>query len=168
MYHKTTTKQTHYPSSLRWRHNERDNVSNHQPHDCLLNRLFRRRSNKTSKLRVTGLCAGNSPVPGEFPAQMASYAENISIWWRHHVLLQIMCFMWHWPTLSSCKTCMLISYLCKRIWNMIWIIPLVWCRTAVAPVRQQWRYCSIARSHGYHHSTLHISSYNSSMYECVA
>ena len=26
--------------SLRWRHNERDSVSNHQPHDCLLNRLF--------------------------------------------------------------------------------------------------------------------------------
>ena len=30
--------------SLRWRHNERDSVSNHQPRDCLLNRLFRRRS----------------------------------------------------------------------------------------------------------------------------
>ena len=48
--------------SLQWRHNERDGVSNHQPHDCLLNRLFKPRSNKTSKLRVTGLCAGNSPV----------------------------------------------------------------------------------------------------------
>ena len=53
--------------SLRWRHNGRDSVSNHQPHGCLLNRLFRRRSKKTSKLRVTGLCAGISPVPGEFP-----------------------------------------------------------------------------------------------------
>ena len=51
---------------------------------CWLNGLFRRRSNKTSKLRVTGLCAGNSPVTGEFPAQMASNAENVSIWWRHH------------------------------------------------------------------------------------
>ena len=39
-----------------------------------------------SKLRVTGLCEGNSPVTGEFPAQMASNAENVSIWWRHHVL----------------------------------------------------------------------------------
>ena len=29
----------------------------------------------------------NSPVTGEFPAQMASYAENISIWWRHHVVI---------------------------------------------------------------------------------
>ena len=40
---------------------------------------------KTSKLRVTGLCAGSSPGTGEFPAQMASNAENVSIWWRHHV-----------------------------------------------------------------------------------
>ena len=58
-------------------------ISNQQPHDCLLNRLFRRRSKKTSKLRVTGLCAGNSPGTGEFPAQMASNAENVSIWCRH-------------------------------------------------------------------------------------
>ena len=69
---------------LQWRQNGHDSVSNHQPHDCLLNRLFRLRSKKTSKLRVTGLCAGNSPGTGEFPAQMASYAENVSIWWRHH------------------------------------------------------------------------------------
>ena len=33
---------------------------------------------------VTGLCVGNSPGTGEFPAQMASNAENVSIWWRHH------------------------------------------------------------------------------------
>ena len=44
--------------SLHWRHNGPDSASNHQPHDCLLNRLFRRRSTKTSKLRVTGLCCG--------------------------------------------------------------------------------------------------------------
>ena len=75
-----------WPFSLRWRHNDHAGVWNHQPHGCLLNRLFRRKSKKTSKLRVTGLCAGNSPGTGEFPAQMASYAENVSIWWRHHVL----------------------------------------------------------------------------------
>ena len=67
--------------SIPIRHNVRDVVSNHQPHDCLLNRVFRWRSKKTSKLRTTGLCAGNSPVTGEFPAQMASNAENVSIWW---------------------------------------------------------------------------------------
>ena len=43
-------------------------------------------SKKTSKLRVTGLCVGNSPGTGEFPAQKASNAENVSIWWRHHVM----------------------------------------------------------------------------------
>ena len=46
--------------------------------------VYSGRSKKTSKLRVTGLCAGNSPATGEFPAQMASNAENVSIWWRHH------------------------------------------------------------------------------------
>ena len=70
--------------TLQWRHYGHDSVSNHQPHDCLLKHLFRRRSKKTSKLRVTGIFAGNSSVPGEFPAQMASNAENVSIWWRHH------------------------------------------------------------------------------------
>ena len=71
---------------LQWRHNGPDSVSNHQPHDCFLNCLFRRRSKETSKLCVTGLCAGNSPGTGKFPAQMASYAENVSIWWRHHAI----------------------------------------------------------------------------------
>ena len=69
---------------LQWRHNGHDSVSNHQPYDCLLNHLFRCKSKKTSKPRVTGLCAWNSPVTGEFPAQMASNAENVSIWWCHH------------------------------------------------------------------------------------
>ena len=58
------------------------------PMVCLLKRLFRRRSKKTSKFRFTGLCGGNSPVTGEFPAQRASNAENVSIWWRHHVTLK--------------------------------------------------------------------------------
>ena len=42
--------------SYLWRHNGGDGVSNHQPHDCLLNRSFRRRSKNTSNPRVTGLC----------------------------------------------------------------------------------------------------------------
>ena len=36
------------------------------------------------KARRHWLCAGNSPEAGEFPAQIASNAENVSIWWRHH------------------------------------------------------------------------------------
>ena len=62
-------KTTHYetdlipraPMTLQWRHNDHVGVLNHQPYDCLLNRLFRRRSKRTAKLRVTGLCVGNSP-----------------------------------------------------------------------------------------------------------
>ena len=71
-------------NTLQWRCNERDGVSNHQHHHCLLNRFFRSRSKKTSKLHVTGLCVGNSPVTGEFPSQMVSNAEKVSIWWRYH------------------------------------------------------------------------------------
>ena len=71
--------------SLQQNHNEYDGISNHQRLDYLLNRLFRCRSKKTSKLRVTGICEGNSPVTGEFPTQRASNVENISIWWHHHV-----------------------------------------------------------------------------------
>ena len=108
-------------SALQWRHNGRNVVSNHRRLDCLLSRMFRRRSKKTSKVRVTGLCEGNSPVTGEFPAQRASNAENVSIWWRHHVLaayhinignaspqLSFNHFnnTFHWPRgLSWCQLC---------------------------------------------------------------
>ena len=34
---------------------------------------------KISNLRVTGLCVGNSPVTGEFPAQRASDTKNVFI-----------------------------------------------------------------------------------------
>ena len=69
------SKLTWYPASLHWRHIDHDGVSNHQPHGCLLNRLFRRRWKKTSKLRFTGLCVGNSPGPVNSPHKRASYAE---------------------------------------------------------------------------------------------
>ena len=41
-----------FVTTLEWRHNGCDGVSNLEPHHCLLNRLFRRRSKKTPKLRV--------------------------------------------------------------------------------------------------------------------
>ena len=64
---------------LQWRHNDRDDVSNHRRLEGLLNRLFTRRSKKASKLRQTALCKGNSTVTGEFLSQRASNAENVSI-----------------------------------------------------------------------------------------
>ena len=105
--------------TLLWRHNDRDGVSNHQPHDCLLNRLFRRRSTETSKLRITGLCVGNSPVTGEFPAQRASNEENVSIWWRHHDVLTA--GRWRWvlsagfPEPSNCLNTVLIYWWFKKV-----------------------------------------------------
>ena len=83
MYHNTTT--------LHWHHNEPDGVSDHQPHDCLLACLFRHGSKKTPKLSVTGLCEGNSPGTGEFPAQKASNAKKVSIRWRHHAKCITVC-----------------------------------------------------------------------------
>ena len=99
-------------SPLQWRHNGRDGVSNHRHNDCLLSRLFRRRPKKTAKLRVTGLCAGNSPVTGEVPSQMASNEEKFFIWWHLHVVMRKglpwrivimrMCKAYcpHWPNVS--------------------------------------------------------------------
>ena len=54
---------------LHWRHNGLDSVSNNQPHHCFLSRLFGRRPKETSKLSVTALCVGNSPVnsPHKWP-----------------------------------------------------------------------------------------------------
>ena len=72
---------------LRLRHNGPDCVSNHQPQQCLLNRSFRCRSKKTSKLRVTGLCAGNSPGPVNSPhkwpvtRKMFPFDDVIMTWW---------------------------------------------------------------------------------------
>ena len=66
------------PVALQWRHNEGDGVSNHLCLDCLANLLFRRRSKKTPKLCVTGLCDGSPSVTDGFPSQWASNAEDVS------------------------------------------------------------------------------------------
>ena len=73
-----------YLTPLQWRHDMRDGVSNHQPHDCLLMRFFRRRSKKTSKFRVTDLCAGihhrwavNSPHKGPVTPKMVPFDDVI-------------------------------------------------------------------------------------------
>ena len=55
------------------------------------------------KLRVTGLCAGNSPVTGEFSAQMVSNAENVFIRWRHHGYVDHSQYpVYWWPSGSHC------------------------------------------------------------------
>ena len=64
----------------------------------------RRRSKKTSKLRVTGLCEGNSPVAGEFPAQRASNAENVYLWWRHNGHISVAAWSLVLVTLDLCSS----------------------------------------------------------------
>ena len=66
--------------TLLWRHNGRDCVSNHQPHDFLLNQTQIKENIKAP--RQWPLC-GEFTGTGEFPTQMASNAEKV--WWRHHV-----------------------------------------------------------------------------------
>ena len=125
-----------YLLPLHWRHNGRNGVSNHQPHDCLLNGLFRQRSKKTSKLRLNGLCEGNSQGTGEFPAQRASNAENISIWWRHHVKVTSGVDVdhvsnhatarpprWHW-LLFKCLTCKYTPWYIKISTSWFNLLPL--------------------------------------------
>ena len=75
-----------------WRHNERDGVSNHRRLDCLLNRLFWRRAKKTSKLRVTDLCEGNSPVnsPHKGPVNGKCFHLMTSSW-RPRFLFVVLC-----------------------------------------------------------------------------
>ena len=79
---------THFIHPLHWRHNGRDSVSNHQPHDCLLNRLFRRRSKHQSSASLA-FVRGIHRWPVNSFAQMASKAENVFILWRHHALQQL-------------------------------------------------------------------------------
>ena len=97
--------------SLQWRHNEYDGVSNHQPHDCLLNRLFRRRSKKISKLRVTGICEGD--FTGDFEDVMycwttsGSYPNGVTHTWDLDAIFNCSCAAWQrrnwlsWKCLSS-------------------------------------------------------------------
>ena len=57
--------------------------------------------NENFKLRVIGLCDGNSPVTGEFPEQRASNAENVFIWWHHQFITYCLTFEKSTVTLPS-------------------------------------------------------------------
>ena len=115
----------HWPQ-LQWRNNDRDDVSNNQFNGFLLNRLFRRRSKKTSKLRVTGLCVGNSPVTGEFPAQRASNAEYVPISWHLHA-----------ERCGNSTRVFFESHLCVNIFSTSFEIALGWAITWLM-ISQHW------------------------------
>ena len=71
------------PNALHWRHNDHDGVSNHQPHGCLQSFIRAQIKENIKAPRHWPLC-GEITGTDEFPAQRASNAENVSIWWRHH------------------------------------------------------------------------------------
>ena len=141
-------------STLQWRHNGCDSISNHQPHHCLLNRLFRGRSKKTSKLRVTGLCAGNSLETGEFTAQMASNVEKVSIWWHHYasIGIPIIKIRWSWNSFIFIMgiPILIIWYLyIEIIWNhQNWDGTLVTMGYSKSPViKFHWKYMKLCSQH---------------------
>ena len=80
-----------YTSPLLWRHNGA-NASQITSLSVVYSTVYSGANQR--KRRVTGLCAGNSPETVEFPAQMASNAENVSIWWRHHVHIYVSRIQW--------------------------------------------------------------------------
>ena len=85
---------------------------------------------KTSKFRVTGLCVGNSPVTGEFPAQKARNAENASIWWRHHTIIT--------TKQSTTKRCFYFGgyAVCHAGYGKWRLLPHRWCLSEV----DQWHF----------------------------
>ena len=127
-----------YVYSLQWRHNEHDGVSNHQPHDCLFNSLFGRRSKNTPKLRVTGLCEGNSPVTGEFPAHKGPVTgkmfpfDEVIMWWgilgtERRVYALLCC-----AVLSNNKFDLYL--------NPFFQDKFFWCQTAIKGTGMRWIY----------------------------
>ena len=73
-----------YITSLQWRHNGHDGVSNHQPHHCLLNRLFGRRSKKKAKLHVRGIHRGPVNSPHKWSVTRKMFPFDDVIMWNIH------------------------------------------------------------------------------------
>ena len=125
-----------YNLPLQWRHNERDGISNHRRLDCLLDCLFRRRSQNTSKLRVTGLCEGTLWSPVNFlhkepvtrqkcPFDDVIMLPQISIliciissrFVHRHKLITLACVQW-----SRC------SAVCENSWYLHYLhVKCSWC-----------------------------------------
>ena len=81
--------------TLQWRHNGLDGVSNHQPHHCLLNRLFGRRSKKTSKFAslafVRGIHRGLVNSPHKWPVMWKMFPfDDVIMIIAHMVTLLIL------------------------------------------------------------------------------
>ena len=63
--------------TLQWRYTDRDRVSNHQPHVCLLNRLFRKYQSSASRWPA------NSPHKGPVTRKMFEFYhhdKSVGVW----------------------------------------------------------------------------------------
>ena len=100
--------------------------------------VYSGRSKKTSKLRVTGLCAGNSPVTGEFLAQRASNAKMFPF---DDVIMLISSHYVDWPRSKTRKLAKYVSFqgaflkiiksedrpiLRMEVWNPIQFLVVIW------------------------------------------
>ena len=109
-------------TALQWRHNDHDGVSNHQSLRCLLNRVFKRRWKKTSNLRVTGLCAGNSPGPvnsphkGQVTRKMFPFDDVIMETGRMYVMRSKFTYILHSISIWLSAKC--VTYLWHFLWKM--------------------------------------------------
>ena len=74
----------HTLKSFRWRHNGRGGVSNHQPHDCLLNRLYRRTSTRHQSCASLAFVWGIRRWPHKWPVtwKMFPFEDAIMVRWR--------------------------------------------------------------------------------------
>ena len=70
--------------TLEWRHSGRDGVSNHQSHDCSLNRFFRRRSRKHQSSTSLAFVRGFHRWPVNSPRKGPVTRKMLPLLWRHH------------------------------------------------------------------------------------
>ena len=109
-------------NALRWHHNGRDCISNHRAHDCSLNRLFRRRSKKTSKLRVAGLWGrgGGGGGAGDWfggwgDSRLDIIYEVWCIYWVFSELVRMINGGFGWLILDRN-----LNHFLSTIWYMLW------------------------------------------------
>ena len=109
--------------TLLWRHNGHDGVSNHQPHEWLLNRPSGRRSKKISKLRVTGLCAGihRRPVnsPHKWPVTRKMFPlDDVIVNFKTTINWVVLGGLYRFS--RQTKTSILQTYIIRNIGGVLW------------------------------------------------
>ena len=118
-------------SPLRWRHNGHNSVSNHQPYNCLLNCLFRHRSNKTLNRVSSHEPSQNSlTFPWHFPDHFVVFPDH-ETYYRHFITALTLILQVIWQTSNGSwrqgiKGEMTCTVYVALVWNIIyWIIMIM-------------------------------------------